>query len=240
MINFINQKNINKSDSLFEIKYKLPNNKINILFSYLRNYTITPKKFSSAKLKTLYFDDKFKTSLNESINGELVKTKFRFREYISPEDGGAFYSIEIKKRENNKTLKIKKLIYEKLPKNYKFTTFRSLISTIEKTSKINLNEFYNFLPEKCLYPSTLIKYDRDRFDSPDSQVRYNLDKNISVKLNSDEFSNIDQLITCDHAIFEIKSFKPEFFPIFLKKIKLYPSSFSKFAWGGDIIAKIRN
>lgn len=238
MLNLFIKNDIHKSDEVFEIKYKVPKSIVNYLYSSIRHYAITPKKFSKAKLKTFYFDDQFDTSFSESVNGELRKTKYRFREYINPDLGGAYYSIEIKRRFNTETSKIKRLIYQRLPNNYNISTFKNLLSEIKVNTDLDLKEFYNNLPEKILLPSTLIQYDRDRFDSPEGDVRYNIDTNISVNLGLNCSSTTEQKIYLNHSIFEIKSKSPEFFPSFLRHLKISPSSFSKFAWGKDIISQV--
>ena len=240
MLKPIYYQDINNSKNLLEVKYILPKEKIGHLYAALKHHCITPKNFAKAKLKTFYFDDQFDTSFFESKNGEIKKTKYRFREYLSPEKGGALYSLELKLRNNAETSKIKKLIYKPLTKNYKFTTFRNLISEIEKTNNINLMDLCRYLPERALYPTSLIEYERSRFDSLDGNVRYNLDTNISTTLGLRDFQISKQKIYLNHSVFEIKSQIPEFFPIFLKNLKLKPSSFSKFAWGKDMNDKLIN
>ena len=231
------QIDINKAKNLFEVKYKLNQNQANILDAKLKHYTKIPKRFSTAKLKTIYFDDQINSSFLESINGELIKTKYRFREYISPEKGGALYSLEIKKRKNTETSKIKKLIFNHLPQNYKFSTFRDLINKISTITKEDYKEFHNSLPEKTLYPSTSIQYFRKRFDSFNGDVRYNLDTNIMVKIATRSFAHTEQTLNLNYSIFEIKSIMPEFFPSFLGSLSLTPDSFSKFAWGKERISR---
>ena len=233
----ITQIDINLAKDLFESKYKLSQNQVNILHSKLRHFTKIPSKFSTAKLKTIYFDDQINTSYGESINGDLIKTKYRFREYISPEKGGALYSLEIKKRNNTETSKLKKLIFNPLPQNYKFSTFRDLIYTLSTITKEDFKDLHNSLPERTLYPSTSIQYFRKRFDSFNGDVRYNLDTDIMVKISSQNFSHTEQTLNLNHSIFEIKSIMPEFFPSFLESLRLTPDSFSKFAWGKELISR---
>ena len=233
-------KNIHLAKNLFEVNFKVPTEKLNYLKTKIKNNCLTPKDFPGAKLKTLYFDDQFDTSFYESANGELKKTKYRFREYISPAKGGALYSLEIKFRNNSETSKIKKLIYNPLSKGFEHSTFRNLLLEIEKTNKIDLNDFYKYLPERNLFPSTLIQYERNRFDSIEGNVRYNIDTNITSTLGSRNFLNSEQKLYLKYSIFEIKSFYPEFFPSFLKNLKLEPSSFSKFAWGKETVDKVIN
>ncbi|MDC3094595.1 VTC domain-containing protein [Prochlorococcus sp. AH-716-M09] len=240
MLKPINYQDIHNSKKLLEVKYIVPQEKIGYLYSTIKHHCITPKNFAKAKLKTFYFDDQFDTSFYESKNGEIKKTKYRFREYLSPEKGGALYSLELKLRYNSETSKIKKLIYKPLSKDYKFTTFRNLISEIEQTNNLNLKYLCQYLPERILIPTSLIEYERSRFDSLDGSVRYNIDTNISTTLGLRDFLVSKQKIYLNYSIFEIKTQIPEFFPFFLKQLKLKPSSFSKFAWGKEINDKMIN
>ena len=114
----------------------------------------------------------------------------------------------------------------------------NLISEIERSNNINLKDFFHYLPERTLYPTTLIEYERSRFDSLEGNVRYNIDTNITTTLGYKDFLISKQKIYLNHSIFEIKSEIPEFFPVFLKHLKLNPSSFSKFAWGKDMVDKV--
>ena len=147
MLKPINYDDINKSKKLLEVKYIVPKEKIGYLYSTIKHHCLTPKSFAKAKLKTFYFDDQFNTSFLESKNGEIKKTKYRFREYVSPEQGGALYSLEIKLRNNAETSKIKKLVYNKISINYKHTTFRNLILEIERSNNLNLKDLRQYLPE---------------------------------------------------------------------------------------------
>ena len=77
---------------IYEQKYlSKPTNRM-LLASNINHYMLVPKKFASAHLRTFYFDDSKLSSFYESANGHYNKIKCRFREYINPEESGAYYS----------------------------------------------------------------------------------------------------------------------------------------------------
>lgn len=221
------------SREIFEIKYASPRHIRNILLSRLRHNADVPKQFSSAKMKTTYFDDRTNSSFYESKDGELEKRKYRLREYVDAVEG-ADYSLEIKMRSNTVTKKVKRLIYGRLPQGYRLTTFSGLIATFERTLGISLAELYVELPSRELTPSAVICYDRSRFDDRREDVRYNVDTNIMVCFDAKRANN-EHGHYLDHDIFEIKSPQPGFFPSFLGDFGLEPFSFSKFLWGKETI-----
>ena len=105
------EKKIAVTTELFETKYLVPRRMRNVLLSLLRQKTKVPAKFSYAHMRTFYFDDRHSTSLSDSVDGNLKKRKYRLREYINPEEGGAFYSLEVKLKNEAVIRKIKRLIY---------------------------------------------------------------------------------------------------------------------------------
>jgi hypothetical protein len=218
---------------LFEIKYVAPLQIRNLLLSTLSHYAEIPEKFSRAMIKSIYFDDKTSSSFYESRDGEIDKKKYRFRQYLGA-DEGAPYSLEVKIKSHNVTRKIKKLIYKRLPDDYGFTTYRDLIDFFERMHGYSLSTLRLELPEKELYPDTIILYERFRFDDYRNETRYNVDTNIMVCPNIKDSRNL-QGFPLDHDILEIKTPRAEFFPTFLRDIGLEYCSFSKFIWGRETL-----
>ena len=219
--------------NIFEAKFATPRHLRNILLSTLRHNAGIPDQFACASIKTTYFDDDPGTSLSESLDGDIYQRKYRLREYLGAHEG-ADYSIEIKARSDTVTAKLRRLIFGRLPAGYEFTTFSKLIETFEQPGAISLAGFKIELPVRELYPSTVIRYERARFDDRHKEARYNLDTNVAVSF--DPKSSVNGHGYClDHDIFEIKSPYPEFFPAFLEGMALEPLSFSKFLWGKEAL-----
>lgn len=221
------------SRELYEVKFSSPRRLRNLLLSRLRHNADIPDRYATATMKTTYFDDRDDTSFFESRDGEIYKRKYRLREYVDAEDG-ADYSIEVKMRSNTVTRKVKRLIFGQLPPGFKPSTFGELVDTFEHTLGISLNEIRAEMPDRELFPSTVICYDRSRFDDRREDARYNVDTNIMVCFEA-KCAEKGLGHYLDHDIFEIKSPEPGFFPSFLDGLGLDPFSFSKFLWGRETI-----
>ncbi len=219
---------------IFEVKYAVPREETARLLAILRHNTAVPPQFSHARIKTLYFDDRAGTSFFESLEGELLKTKYRLRVYIDRTEG-AYYSLEIKKRNNTMTSKARELIYEELPRGFRIRCFHSLLRACEEISGRSLLRLNSELPSKELLLDTVVFYDRLRFDDRHESVRYNVDSSIRVFPGPVDLEDLGSGLSLDHNIFEIKSAEPGVIPFFLKGVSLEPFSFSKFAWGKEYL-----
>ncbi|MFQ5427517.1 MAG: VTC domain-containing protein [Thermodesulfobacteriota bacterium] len=230
----LSDKNSSTAKSIFEVKFAVPREETALLVATLRHNTAKPERFSHAKIKTLYFDDRRGTSFAESLDGEMLKKKYRLRVYIDRTEG-AYYSLEIKKRINTITSKVRELIYEQLPVGYRITCFHSLLRTFEEVTGRPLLSLLSELPSKELLLDTVVYYDRIRFDDRHAPVRYNVDTSVRVFPGHSAFGETGAGLNLGHSIFEIKSDKPGVIPFFLKGLSLEPFSFSKFAWGKDFL-----
>lgn len=218
---------------IFETKFAVPRRLRNIVLATLRHNAREPDRFACASIKTTYFDDDAGTSLSESLDGDIDKRKYRLREYVDATEG-ADYSIEIKARSDTVTAKLRRLIFTRLSPGYGFTTFSALIETFERLGAISLAELKVELPGRELYPSAVLRYERQRFDDRRTEARYNLDTNVTVSFGA--LGRADgHGYPLEHDLFEIKSPHPEFFPAFLGDMELEPLSFSKFLWGKEAL-----
>ena len=224
---------ISEPREIFEAKFCSPRRERNRLLSLLRHRTSIPKSFAEAKVKTIYFDDKFSTSYMDSLDGFYAKQKYRLREYIDSVEG-ARYSLEIKFRNDARTSKVRKLIFKALPDSYKFSTFRELIDTFERENGFSLSRIRHSLPCEDLYVDTTIYYERFRFDNLSQDARYNIDTNIMLVPSVRSERALRDGVYLDHDIFEIKSAAPMGLPSYLKELGIEPVSFSKFVWGKEL------
>lgn len=218
---------------IFEVKFEVSKRLTALIRSLLRHNASTPRSFHSAELRTTYFDDAEETSFFEARDGHITKSKYRLREYVDPEEGGAFYSIEVKLRHGAMTSKVKELIFRRLPEGYRLTTFRDLVSTFERIEGRSLARVASMLPEERLTPSTVVRYSRLRFDDRSVEARYNLDTRISVCPRRRPGGEERSWIGLGHDVFEIKTKVPGFHPEFMKDVPLQQGSFSKFVWGRE-------
>jgi len=226
--------------SIYETKYLLrPQYSSNVL-ARLKHAKITPSKFANAHLKTIYFDCCDLSSFNQSANGELKKIKFRFREYINPDSNGAIYSLEVKIRNGIETDKIKYLVYDKLPKNYKVTTFNQLVNDLSVLMKEGLYDIKSILKGKIYRPTCIVEYKRQRFDDRFYNCRYNIDRDISAfQINRGVMlhAELKSGVQCPHYVFETKGIQKDNFPKILSSSWLIRSSFSKYLWAMIVLDK---
>jgi len=219
---------------VFEVKFAIPRHQTAILISTLRHNAQRPMQFSRAKIKTIYFDDHMHTSFIESSEGEITKRKYRLRVYMDRTEG-ARYSLEIKKRDDRVTRKVRELIYEELPAGYRIRYFQSLVRAFEDITGRRLLQIKAELPARELLADTVLYYDRIRFDDRHGPVRYNVDTSIRVFPGPVTQEKKSDCLCLDHDIFEIKSKRPGHVPYFLRGLSLEPLSFSKFAWGKELL-----
>lgn len=224
---------IDEPKVIFEAKYTSPRRVRERVLSILRRRNSEPESFATAKVKTIYFDDRSATSFLDSVDGFLAKRKFRLREYIDSV-GGARYSLEIKLRDDRKTSKIRKLIYRALPESYEFSTFKDLLYTFERENGFSLARMKHSLPTVELYADTTIYYERYRFEDPYKDARYNLDTQIMLLPPERAEITLRSGLYLDHDIFEIKSAEPSSLPAYLRGLGIEPVAFSKFVWGKEL------
>ena len=223
---------------IYEQKYlSKPSNRM-LLASNLNHYMLVPKKFASAHLRTFYFDDSKLSSFYESANGHYNKIKCRFREYINPEESGAYYSLEVKIRNGISTDKIKHLIYSKLPKAYRIRSFNSLVRELSNITGESYSDIKNVLNNKTYKPTCIVEYRRQRFDDKYKSIRYNIDTDIIAKRTSG-FALLGKSHLLEkkyiNDIFEMKSMSVPIFPRSLRKTRVIRSSFSKYLWAMTVL-----
>jgi len=226
--------------NIYETKYLLRPQYSSKILARLKHNKITPIKFANAHLKTIYFDCNKLSSFNQSANGELKKIKFRFREYINPDSNGANYSLEVKIRNGIGTDKIKYLVYDKLPKNYKITTFNGLVNDLSELMKEDLYDIRSILKGKIYRPTCIVTYKRKRFDDRFNKCRYNIDKDITAFQTNREVilhSDLKSGKPCPHYVFETKGIQGNILPKILSNSGLIRSSFSKYLWAMIVLDK---
>ncbi len=222
-----------KTSQVFEKKYDIPKRARNSVLSALGRYSGIPSRFAYAGMRTLYFDDEHNTSYHDSRNGHLDRRKFRFREYLDREPGGALYSLEIKNRVNEKTYKNKALVYKELPKDYDVTTYGDLIRTFEAICGYDLLPLIRECSGIELRPTLIISYERHRFDDRASGVRYNFDINIMMHFLTP--TSQSGAFYLDRDVFEVKGDGPGVgLPRFFEDLPFEFSEFSKFIWGKEL------
>ncbi len=180
-------------------------------------------------IRSIYFDDLYRSALSDSLAGVPVKTKYRIRMYNS-DPSVIFLEKKIKKYDGGRKLRFP-LSREEAKKiidgDYDFL--------LNKESGL-CREFYSRLVSG-LRPAAVIDYRRAAFYSPQGNVRITLDDNIySSTAISDFFSPVFRgtPLKGEHpCILEVKY--DRFLPDHIRKlIGLKPwrkAGFSKYALG---------
>jgi len=167
---------------IIELKYKIPLESSQCILAKLKRIGNPDKMFPLGRIRTTYFDDPKRSCYHDTDNGENYRYKYRFREYLLlPKTQGAHYSVEVKIRHNVLVKKVKKLLYNVLPKQYRIRTFQLLLQDLEKYNQINLTELRNRIVSSILYPDITISYSRYRFYDKSEEFRMNFDTDIKVK-----------------------------------------------------------
>lgn len=144
-------------------------------------HIMTPDENSSESdeyfVRSLYYDDLYKSSYVKKMNGDNDRRKFRIRTYNMRDDNILF---ECKEKHNNKVNKtaftLKRFQYEQLTVG-NFDVLKDIDSPLA-------HEIYGIHCGLGLNPSVVVDYDRTAFVHPLSNTRVTFDKNLRAGINS--------------------------------------------------------
>ena len=134
--------------------------------------------FPSRQINSIYFDDHFFSSLEDSIEGNSLRTKKRIRWYgsdIKQVDG----TLEIKKKQG--IYSWKQLYKNKYTVNPNAKSWGGMIESKDEKNGPN-TDLLNQLPR------SIISYNRQYFCSFDGKVRITIDQNLQSFLQNFPFS----------------------------------------------------
>ena len=169
----------------FEVKYILPNFKRDLVIDFIASQCVPDPDFSAARISSIYYDSREHSSLNEKINSDFHKTKYRLRWYSNYINKNLSKHAFMEKKSRIGGLRNKKRI--------------SVNISPEILSNISLNDFRLLeIPNELLkqstrvnwhlFPSIQIDYSRFRFIEQQSGARISIDFDIfSNKFNSIQF-----------------------------------------------------
>jgi len=212
--------------SRVEKKYLLTEDEYNLLMQAL-NGKIKKDKNHFSTVCNLYLDTKNYDLIRNSIEKPVYKEKFRIRSYSTPDLKDTVF-LEVKKKYKDivskRRLKIKlEDVYEYLESgNYK-----------EYDSQI-MRELYYSIKRYGLMPSVYIAYERYAYKDVDGTgLRITFDTNLRYRVDELRLENGSSgklLFDKPMYIMELKTLGglPLWFSSILSKLKIYPSSFSKY------------
>ena len=207
-----------------EEKYFLNKEQRDNLLLELDNY-ITKDTFYKSNILNIYFDNENNDLVINSNSKPIYKDKIRLRSYEIPNlDSDVF--LEIKSKYEGVTNK--RRIKLKLSEFYDYLSGKE-INNSQIIKEIDyLFKYYN------LKPNYFVAYDRLSFKGiDDDNLRITLDSNLRSRKDNLrlEYGDIgEQYFKGDNYIMEIKTLNsmPLWLTNVLSKLKIYPTSFSKY------------
>lgn len=131
-------------------------------------------------IRSIYFDNLYDKSLQEKINGNLYREKYRIRTYNCD---GSTIKLEKKSKLN--------LLCQKQSKLLTLDQYDSIMqgdySWIWETKDAFLMEFYINVKNYQLKPKVIVEYRREPFLHPAGNVRVTLDSQIRTSNNLQDF-----------------------------------------------------
>lgn len=192
----------------------------NLLLFDLSFYQPFPPRF----INSLYYGAHFLSSIEESLNGSSLRTKFRCRWYGDLiQDSKA--TFEVKKKLGHISWKV-------LVKNiFKINSASEIWSDfITPEFSTSLGSFQIFATNQC--PTSIVRYRRKYFVSSDSKTRVTIDDQLQFfdqRLSSTPNTRISETSLAG-LVLEIKLQEKEadLLPVISNRINFTPSRFSKY------------
>ncbi len=211
----------------YEKKYRITEESFEMLYPRLLERMNTDK-YGLYTVCSLYLDTDDYLLIRRSMEKPAYKEKLRMRSYGIPHDDTKVF-IELKKKLHGITYKRRITVPYSEAKDY-FKDRRP-----PSTDGQILREIDYFMDLYRPSPKVLLFYDRlALFGKEDKELRITFDKNIRYRTDNTDPSfgaSGTALILPNERIMEIKV--PGTFPVWLSKLlselKIYPSSFSKYA-----------
>lgn len=209
-----------------EIKYILKKEQVESLLWLIEPYLKKDKYFKSTNC-SIYFDSKNRYLAIHSLEKPLYKEKVRIRSYGVPKLNDIVF-MEIKKK--YKGIGSKRRIPIKLSDFYNYLE----TGRLDSNSEVIKTELDNCFKRYDLKPIMFLAYDRTSFcDKDNPTFRLTFDRNVRSRNNNLRLENGDygkKFFKGGEIVMEVKALDcfPFYFVHALSKLKIYPSSFSKY------------
>ncbi len=221
--------NILDDDYRFEIKFIINNSDIPVLKKKLSLFMKRDKHYDGEYfIRSLYFDDIYKSAYYEKLDGVKDRKKYRIRVYNLDK---SYISLELKGKNNMLSYKKNCIIT--------FDEYNYLLKKEYNKIKVNdrelLSNFIFDLKTKNLVPMILVDYNRDAYTYESQDVRITFDSNIrSGSFNGDLFDKkvfTEKVFDDDSTVLEVKFNDriPSFINDIIKSTKLVKIQISKYA-----------
>lgn len=124
-------------------------------------------------VRSLYFDDIYKSALNEKISGLGERKKYRIRIYNHSD---ALIRMEKKIKYDQYIAKMK----ENMTKEEFYQLLRQDYDFLLNSEKVLFREFYAEIKNKLLKPVVIVDYEREAYTVVPGNVRITFDKNLQA------------------------------------------------------------
>ncbi|MBP3899639.1 polyphosphate polymerase domain-containing protein [Candidatus Saccharibacteria bacterium] len=209
-----------------EIKYVLSENQVKSLLWLIEPYLKKDKYFKGTNC-SIYFDNDSRYLAIHSLEKPLYKEKVRVRSYGVPKLDDTVF-LEIKKK--FKGIGSKRRIPIKLSDFYEYQK----TGRLDSDSEVIKAELDNCFKRYNLRPTMFLAYDRTSYcDKDDPTFRLTFDRNVRSRndnLRLEKGDSGKKFFKHGEVVMEVKALErfPFYFVHALSKLKIYPSSFSKY------------
>lgn len=211
----------------YENKFVLSNKKAPKLLTALKAKCPMDQSYPEAIVSSVYFDSKNLCLLNEKVNSDFLKTKYRIRWYSDINTGiplgNPFLEVKAKtggrRSKKRQMLDIKAQDFVKLP--YECPEYNEYALQLKTMHRQHVG---------ILRPHYIVSYKRVRFQVRNTQIRFCLDYDIHGKLANEMLTPFKNFNYINESVFEIKG-EQEFLPEYMKILESYggvKDSFSKY------------
>lgn len=218
-----------------EKKYVITVSQKNELLSLISE-KVKPDEYGKSNVNSIYYDTDDYRLIRNSIEKPVYKEKIRLRSYSVPK-GDSTVFLELKKKYKGVVYKRRKTL--KYSDAQKYLEFNVLPDNSQIMREIDWTmNFYNKLK-----PKMFIGYGRLAYvENDDDNLRITFDFNLSFRtdnLSLDCGNYGESIIGNNYCVMEIKSLNamPLWLCFALDKLRIYPSSFSKYGTAYQIVTK---
>ncbi len=216
-------------DYRYEIKFIIDNSEVPILKKKLSLFMKMDEHYDGAYfIRSVYYDDIYKSAYYEKIDGIKNRKKYRIRTYNYDK---SYISLEIKGKDNMLSYKNNCLIT--------YDEYNCLIKKDFNKIQVNdrelLSNFIFDLKTKNLVPMIVVDYTREAYTYESQDVRITFDSDVRAgNFNGDLFDNkifTEKVFDDNSIILEVKFNDriPTFINDIIKSTKLNKIQVSKFA-----------
>ena len=213
----------------YELKFVVPNHHLAPIFDFVKLSCKADAAHPAGIVSSIYYDSIQWDALNEKINSDYIKTKFRLRWYREPGSGNFSPTSFAESKHRIGCRRIKSRVATELSPE------RLDSISLEDAALQSVPEWLrrNGIPTGAnLFPSLLVRYTRHRYVEPVTGARVSIDSGISTpRINRRMLPRgTGNGASLSHAVIEVKS-PLDALPRSLRPLTVYGirrASFSKY------------